>query len=562
MAGSIVQFVEASGSAAATSLSLSFTGTTGNQYYVVACSDDATTTYADTLGNTITERTSVIEAAIPRRMHLATGTIATGGATTVTVTFGASVANRQLIVIEVAGVSAYDAAGSQTDTGSNPTTAATATNTAQPAFGVAVCLDYQGGTPTVGTGYTSGGTITGGGLLAGLIEYSNPSYTTTGVQSANFGNAGFNRTCTVFGIFTETPAPVPPVITTQPKTQQLLEGRDATFTVAATFTGSSPSYQWKDDGVNVGTSSPTYTKAGVAIADNGSQITVVATDSNGSTTSSVAYLYVLRVQATASADRSPQSTTHDYSPGGWFGLQAGTTPAGMFDRYMILPVSVSTGPTGTFASTLGGVTMASSGSVLDAGAFASTLAGVTMAASGAVAVNATGTFSSTLAGVTLASTGVVLDPGAFASVLAGITMAASGQVTDVGTFASTLAGATMASAGTVDNRGTFASTLDGVTMAASGSVAGAGISGSFASTLADTTMASSGQIALPGLFASTLGGVSMTAAGISGDPATGTFASTLGGVSMGASGFVGTPPVSTGNFVQRKRQPRHVIALP
>lgn len=292
MAGSIVQFVEASGATAATSLGVSFTGTAGNFIYVVACSDDATTTFADTLGNTITERGSVIEAGIPRRMHGATGFLTTGGASTVTVTFGASVSNRQIIVIEVAGVGSYDVHGTATDTGNNPTTAATATNTSQPAFGVAVCLDYQGGTPTVGTGYTSGGVITGGGLLAGRIEYSSPSYTTVASQSANFGNAGFNRTCSTFAIFLEAS---PPQITVQPTEQSANAGTTATFSVTAT---GATSYQWQDNSSGSfadigGATSSSYGASSVTYAMQGRLYRCNVTNTQGTTTSASAALRVL-----------------------------------------------------------------------------------------------------------------------------------------------------------------------------------------------------------------------------------------------------------------------------
>lgn len=202
MAG-IVQFVEASGSAASTTLAVAITATAGNFLHVVAWSDDTTITIDDT-ANTYTERGNVIEAAIPRRLRHFTAPVVTGGALTVTATFGASVANRQLVVIEADGITAYNAQGVATDTGNNPTTAATATLSVAAGFGIGVCVDFQGGTPTVGAGYTSGGVIAGGGLLLGRIQYQ--AFASSGSKSCNFGNAGFDRTCTVFALF-ETPVP-------------------------------------------------------------------------------------------------------------------------------------------------------------------------------------------------------------------------------------------------------------------------------------------------------------------------------------------------------------------
>ena len=293
MAGSIVQIVGPGGASSADTsiVSSSITCTAGNQLWVIAISDDTTiSSISDSFGggaNTYTERGSVIEAAVPRRLHHATCTIATGGTGTVTVSLGASVSNRQVWLVEVAGVSAYDAQGTATDTGNNPTTSASATNTAQPAFCIAACVDYQGGTPTVGqisgSGATSGGTLAAGGQLAGLVEYR--SVTTVASQTANFGNAGFNRTCTVFAVFLES---APPAITVQPTDQTANDGATATFTV--TETGAT-SYQWKKNGSNVGTSSNSYALT-ATFADQSAQITVDCINASGTTTSSTATLRV------------------------------------------------------------------------------------------------------------------------------------------------------------------------------------------------------------------------------------------------------------------------------
>lgn len=198
------------------------------------------------------------------------------------------------------------------------------------------------------------------------------------------------------------------------------------------------------------------------------------------------------------------------------------------------------GVSGTFSSTLGGVSMAATGAVDNRGTFASTLAGVSMAASGTVAQHATGTFASTLAGVTQAASGVVDDRGTFASTLDGVTMAASGSV------------------GSAPS-GSFASTLAGLTMAASGQII---VPGVFASSLAGASMAAAGLVDNRGSFASTLAGASMSAAGTVAPNVTGTFGSTLDGVSMAAGGFVGTPPAAPTIIVRRPRNPRHHIGAP
>ena len=84
-----------------------------------------------------------------------------------------------------------------------------------------------------------------------------------------------------------------PTIDTQPTDQTCYVGETATFTIAATTSGGTLSYQWKDDGANVGTNSSSYTTAAAVLGDNGAQITCAVTDDNGTTTSNAATWTVL-----------------------------------------------------------------------------------------------------------------------------------------------------------------------------------------------------------------------------------------------------------------------------
>lgn len=202
--GTIVQSISARNDAAGTSLGVAQASnpTAGNFLWVIASSADATMTVADSQGHTFTERGTVIEAGIPTRLRHFTAPITSSGANTVTATFGASVARRGILVVEISGVSAWDVQDTQTDTGNNPTDAATVSNTAQPAIGLAYCIDLQGGSPGVGTGYTSGGQFdTYGSATGGRLEYK--AITSVASQSANFVNATFSRTITAFAIFTD-----------------------------------------------------------------------------------------------------------------------------------------------------------------------------------------------------------------------------------------------------------------------------------------------------------------------------------------------------------------------
>ena len=87
--------------------------------------------------------------------------------------------------------------------------------------------------------------------------------------------------------------PAGPTIDTQPQNATVYQGQTANFTVSATTSGGALSYQWKDDGVNVGTNSSSYTTAATVLGDNGAQITCAVTDSNGTTTTAAATLTVI-----------------------------------------------------------------------------------------------------------------------------------------------------------------------------------------------------------------------------------------------------------------------------
>lgn len=91
------------------------------------------------------------------------------------------------------------------------------------------------------------------------------------------------------------PPPPPPldiVIQQQPSSQSVQVGQTANFSVVAT--GNSPplTYQWKFNGVNVGTNSASYARTNCQLSDSGSHVVVVVTDGTGSLTSSQATLTV------------------------------------------------------------------------------------------------------------------------------------------------------------------------------------------------------------------------------------------------------------------------------
>ena len=83
-----------------------------------------------------------------------------------------------------------------------------------------------------------------------------------------------------------------PTITTEPASQTVTVGQSATFSVVAASTAP-VSYQWAKNGATIsGATLSSYTTPVTTAADNGSQFTVVVSDSSGSVTSSPATLTV------------------------------------------------------------------------------------------------------------------------------------------------------------------------------------------------------------------------------------------------------------------------------
>lgn len=247
-------------------------------------------TVADSQGHTYTARGSLKEAAIDAGIFIFTAPITSSGANTVTATYGTSAFNRGIVVAQMRGT--YDVSNTGTDTGTNPTATVSATNTAQPATVVMGIVDLQSGSPGVGTGYTD----SGAGLFwatgyPGRVQYK--EVTTVASQSGNFTNPSFSRNVTAMVIVVD--AAGAPTINTQPTDQTVYEGNAASFSVSATSSGGALSYQWKDDGSNVGTNSNTYAPTPV-LADNLSVIRCDVSDSNGTTSTNNV---ILRVIATA-----------------------------------------------------------------------------------------------------------------------------------------------------------------------------------------------------------------------------------------------------------------------
>src|SRR5256885_85167 len=102
-------------------------------------------------------------------------------------------------------------------------------------------------------------------------------------------------------------APLAPSITTQPVSQTVTTGQTATFTVVAA--GTAPlSYQWRKSGTAIsGATASSYTTPATTSADNGSQFTVVVSNTAGSVTSNAATLTVSAAAVAPSITTQPGS---------------------------------------------------------------------------------------------------------------------------------------------------------------------------------------------------------------------------------------------------------------
>jgi len=151
-------------------------------------------------------------------------------------------------------------------------------------------------------------------------------------------------------LFVVPPAPVAPVITSQPASQIVTVGDPATFTVAASGTPA-PTYQWRKNGANIsGATGTTYTIASTSTADAGTY-TVVATNSAGSATSTGAVLTVNPVATLPVFTNEPVSQTVTVGQSVTFTITASGVPAPTYQwKKNGTDIGGATGATYTIAS--------------------------------------------------------------------------------------------------------------------------------------------------------------------------------------------------------------------
>ena len=116
-------------------------------------------------------------------------------------------------------------------------------------------------------------------------------------------------------------------ITTQPASQSVTAGQTATFSVAATGTGTL-TYQWKKSGMAIsGATSASYTTPPTTSSETGTQFTVVVSDGGGSLTSNPATLTVTAAPVAPSIATQPANKTVAAGQSATFSVTAtGTAP--------------------------------------------------------------------------------------------------------------------------------------------------------------------------------------------------------------------------------------------
>lgn len=141
------------------------------------------------------------------------------------------------------------------------------------------------------------------------------------------------------------------------------------------------------------------------------------------------------------------------------------------------------GITGAVASTLGALTLVSTGTLSIAGIVSKTLAALTLTSTGTLSI--TGSLASTLASLVLSSSGSLAITGSLANTLAALTLVAQDSASTSGVVSSTLANVTLSAAGALTITGAVGATLGSMTLSSAGSLS---ITGSLAKTLGTLTL--------------------------------------------------------------------------
>ena len=358
-------------------------GATAATYPIAAAqSSDAgsyTVVVTNTLGGTATSTTSTaatltVNVAPSITTQPASQTVAAGAAATFTVVAtgtapltyqwkkaGTAISGATAATYAITAVQGSDA-GSFTVVVTNVVSSVTS-SAATLAVNVAPTIGTQPASLTVTAGAAASFTVaaTGSGTLSyqwqkggtAISGATAATHAITAAQSSDAGSYTVVVTNTLGGTTTSTTSTaatltvnVAPTIGTQPASLAVTAGAAASFTVAATGSGTL-SYQWKKDGTAIsGATAATYSIAAAQSSDAGSY-TVVVTNSINSVTSNAATLTV-----NPAPPATPTVQTATYVTTGRTGIQASTTDQGTGITYVwTITGGTLTAGQGTIAAT-------------------------------------------------------------------------------------------------------------------------------------------------------------------------------------------------------------------
>ena len=187
--------------------------------------------------------------------------------------------------------------------GSNPTQTLTLTNT-----GTATVTISQG--TVTGPGFSVMGGMSSVSIAAGQNQAFQVQFApqTTGSVNGSIAVAS-DATNSALAVSLSGTGMSALTIGTQPANQSVVSGQTATFSVAATGTGTL-TYQWKMNGTAIsGATAASYTTPATTTSNSGEQFTVVVTDSNGNLTSNSATLTVTAAPVAPSITTQPANQT-------------------------------------------------------------------------------------------------------------------------------------------------------------------------------------------------------------------------------------------------------------
>jgi hypothetical protein len=226
--------------------------------------------------------------------------VALAGTTTVTFGMSSSIGGSLCTIEEVSGLasSALDQSGTNFDvsTTSSASVSASAPNASSQGYAVSALAIYGGAnmaivptSPFTEVFVSNDGTATNPSETADKAISSSET-TACAWTHSHSTQVGWVAALATFKLAV---APVVPTITSQPANQPVAASSTASFSVSATASAGSLSYQWKLNGSNIsGATSSSYTTGLLSAANNGDAYSCAVTDSNGTVTSAVGRVFI------------------------------------------------------------------------------------------------------------------------------------------------------------------------------------------------------------------------------------------------------------------------------